>query len=86
MKELEKLDLSYTELSVVVLDKTLVEKTLTDLYLDGNPIQCDCHARWLWSLTQNNSLNVHLPPCATPFNVKNSNLKDLKGTPKLLAK
>ena len=68
---------------------------LKEIRLAGNPLRCDCHARWLWAIVKKNAggekeeeeqvgvasenIRIELPKCATPFSVRNMELGDLKG-------
>lgn len=46
MSRLEVLNLAQTRLTTFVLDG--MPPVLRELQLLGNPLQCDCQARWLW--------------------------------------
>ncbi len=50
---------------------------LRELRLGGNPLRCDCAARWLWRAARRQQQQQHndkarfdLPRCATPFSVR----------------
>ena len=61
MNELETLKLEHSGLKTFSLADSAA-LNLKNLFLSGNPIDCDCHARWLWNLSRsfvnnNNSNN-----------------------------
>ena len=49
MSTLESLNLQHTQLRTIVL-KEEVAHHLKLLEMEGNPLHCDCHTRWLWGL------------------------------------
>ena len=94
MSTLESLNLQHTQLRTIVL-KEEVAHHLKLLEMEGNPLHCDCHTRWLWglasakdagaaadgssSLTSSNRTDIRLPPCATPFSARGVPLVQLPG-------
>ena len=94
MSTLESLNLQHTQLRTIVL-KEEVSHHLKLLEMEGNPLHCDCHTRWLWglasakdaagaadgssSLTSSNRTDIRLPPCATPFSARGVPLVQLPG-------
>ena len=54
MNELESLDLEHCGLRSIVLNDA-ASPNLENLLLEGNQLDCDCHARWLWNLARANS-------------------------------
>ena len=56
MNELESLDLEHCGLRSIVLNDA-ASPNLENLLLEGNQLDCDCHARWLWNLARANSNN-----------------------------
>ena len=85
MSTLESLNLQHTQLRTIVL-KEEVAHHLKLLEMEGNPLHCDCHTRWLWglasqddALTSSNKTDVRLPPCATPFSARGVPLVKLPG-------
>ena len=95
MSQLETLNLEQTRLQSLILGHTFGE-SLRSLQLLGNPLRCDCHARWLWVWARNDTskgsnggesdlkgqgkVDFQLPKCATPFSVRNRDLVSLGGT------
>ena len=107
MSELETVNLEHTNLRSFVLealnngddsDKSSSSSSklqhLKEIRLIGNPLRCDCHARWLWAIVNKNRgggaedddegvasgrIRIELPKCATPFSVRNMELGELKG-------
>ena len=79
--ELEVLNLEHTSLRTLALDEEVVGH-LQLLQMDGNPLHCDCHSRWLWNIVatvaQNKSF-IQLPNCETPFSAKGIPLSSLPG-------
>ena len=79
--ELEVLNLEHTSLRTLALDEEVVGH-LQLLQMDGNPLHCDCHSRWLWNIVatvaQNQSF-IQLPNCETPFSAKGIPLSSLPG-------
>ena len=55
--------------------------SLRELRLAGNPLRCDCGARWLWreATGRRRGRRFDLPRCATPFSVRNRELVSLDG-------
>ena len=51
MNELETLKLEHSGLKTFSLADSAAPN-LKNLFLSGNPIDCDCHARWLWNLSR----------------------------------
>ena len=92
MRQLEYLNLEHTDLRNFALspvashqdgDEGSVQRPLPllrELLLSGNPLHCDCHTRWLWQMAQERRATIELPPCSTPFILRNKQLKDLGGT------
>ena len=87
MTQLESLNLEQTQLRNLILEYTFGE-SLRALKLLGNPLRCDCQARWLYEFAKNGEqlrndtiLNpkIELPTCSTPFIVKNRRLTTLTG-------
>lgn len=76
MEELEVLNLEHTGLRTLVLADSLHLKLLQ---IEGNPLHCDCHARWLWGFAKSNPQNVMLPKCATPYSAREIPLANLAG-------
>ena len=56
MNELESLDLEHCGLRSIVLNDA-ASPNLENLLLEGNQLDCDCHARWLWNLARANNYN-----------------------------
>ena len=106
MPELESVNLEHTNLRSFVLESldndvnkssssSVVLQHLKEIRLIGNPLRCDCHARWLWAIVRKQQqqadgsgaekegvakIRIELPKCATPFSVRNMDLVNLKGT------
>ena len=82
MSGLESLNLEHCSLRNLVLkDEVVVQLNL--LQLEGNPLHCDCHARWLWNLAKNNTkITIRLPNCQSPFSAKGIPLQKLPGIKK----
>ena len=79
---LESLNLEHCSLRNLVLKDEVVVK-LNLLQLEGNPLHCDCHARWLWNLAKNNTkITIRLPNCQSPFSAKGIPLQKLPGIKK----
>ena len=81
MPELEILNLEHTGLRTLVLDEEVMGH-LKLLQMEGNPLHCDCHTRWLWNIATNSALNktfIKLPNCETPFSAKGIPLSSLPG-------
>lgn len=78
MSELEVLNLEYAGLRTLVLEDAVVENVKL-LRMQGNPLHCDCHTRWLWNLATKNDSKLQLPSCQTPFSAKGIALANLPG-------
>ena len=57
--ELEVLNLEHTSLRTLALDEEVVGH-LQLLQMDGNPLHCDCHSRWLWNIVAIGQLDKRL--------------------------
>ena len=80
MSELEVLNLEHLDLRTLVLKEDVLER-LKLVKMNGNPLHCDCHARWLWNLvvSENATTNILLPNCQTPFSARGVALSNLPG-------
>ena len=82
MAELETLSLAYCSLRTLVLKEDVVHH-LKLLQMEGNPLRCDCHTRWLWNLAKEqasaNATKISLPHCQTPFSARGIALTNLSG-------
>jgi len=71
---LEWLDLSYNNLRSLDVNILRALPTLSAMYLNGNPLQCDCQLREVWRWCQDHNIQtadkVVAPECDTPKNVK----------------
>jgi hypothetical protein len=71
---LEWLDLSENRLSSVDINILKVLPKLSTLYLDGNPLQCDCQLQEVWRWYQDHSILTasgnRAPRCDTPSEVQ----------------
>ena len=56
MNELETLNVEHSGLRTFTLAESAAPQ-LKNLLLAGNPIDCDCHARWLWNVAKNSNNN-----------------------------
>ena len=79
MNELETLKLEHSGLKTFSLADSAAPN-LKNLFLSGNPIDCDCHARWLWNLSRSfvnnnnsNSNNGSNNSSSSGTNVDNDN-------------
>jgi hypothetical protein len=71
---LEWLDLSYNNLRNVGINILRTLPKLSVLYLDGNPLQCDCQLQEVWKWCQDHNIPTvyeeRAPECDTPKEVK----------------
>jgi hypothetical protein len=71
---LEWLDLSYNNLSSVDINILKALPKLSVLYLDGNPLQCDCQLQEVWRWYQDHNIQTvykeTVPECDIPSEVK----------------
>jgi len=86
MSALEELNLEHSSLATLALESDTSNQplpALKRLRLLGNPLRCDCGARWLWRTVRRRAavegLRVELPLCASPFAVRDAHLKDMTG-------
>jgi hypothetical protein len=70
VRALELLDLSYNNLSSVDINILKVLPKLSALYLDGNPLQCDCQLQELWRWCQDHNIWTVYVQCDTPSEVQ----------------
>ena len=71
---LERLDLRYNNLTTVDINILKALPQLSTLYLQGNPLQCDCQLQevWRWCEDRNiqTAIGVREPQCDTPREVE----------------
>jgi hypothetical protein len=71
---LELLDLSYNNLSTVDINILRALPKLSELYLYGNPLQCDCQLKEVWRWCEERNIRTVYgrtePECDTPSKVK----------------
>jgi hypothetical protein len=71
---LERLDLSYNNLSSVDINILKALPKLSALYLFGNPLQCDCQLQEVWRWCQDHNIQTAFsnlaPKCRTPSEVQ----------------
>jgi hypothetical protein len=71
---LERLDLSYNNLSSVDINILKFLPKLSALYLYGNPLQCDCQLQEVWRWCQDHNIltasGKRAPECDTPSEVQ----------------
>jgi Leucine-rich repeat (LRR) protein len=71
---LELLDLGYNNLTSVELNILKLLPKLSELYIDNNPLQCDCQLQTVWRWCQDHNIEtVHeaeVPECDTPSKVQ----------------
>jgi hypothetical protein len=71
---LEFLDLSYNNLSSVDINIMKVLPELSEMYLDHNPLHCDCQLQEVWRWSQDHNIQTvykgMTPECDTPEEVK----------------
>jgi hypothetical protein len=67
---LERLDLSYNNLSSVDINILKALPKLSALYLSGNPLQCDCQLQQVWRWCQDHNIQTEneetAPECDKP--------------------
>ena len=39
---------------------------IKDIYIQDNPLHCDCNLKWLYNVTQEYGIQIYYPRCATP--------------------
>jgi Leucine-rich repeat (LRR) protein len=70
---LEWLDLSYNHLRSIHINILKVLPELSELYLDDNPLQCDCQLQEVWRWCQDHNIQTAykeaVPICDTPSEV-----------------
>ena len=71
---LEFLDLSYNNMRTVDINILKALPKLSKLYLDDNPLQCDCQLQEVWRLCQDHNMQTayekEVPKCDTPSEVE----------------
>ena len=71
---LEWLELSYNNLRSVDINTLKVLPKLSVLYLEGNPLQCDCQLKEVWRWCQDHDIQTvyeeTAPECDTPSEVQ----------------
>ena len=74
VRALEELDLSYNNLSSIDINILIALPELSALYLDGNPLQCDCQLQKVRRLCEDHNIETTYgeigPECDTPSEVK----------------
>jgi len=71
---LKSLDLSYNNLRTVDINILRTLPKLSTMYLDGNPLQCDCQLQEVWRWCKDRNIQtvfwILVPKCDTPIEVK----------------
>jgi len=71
---LQRLDLSYNNLKTVDIDILRALPELSELYLYGNPLQCDCQLQEVWRWCEDRNIRTtflgQVPICDNPIEVK----------------
>ena len=71
---LERLDLSYNNLRNIDINLLRTLPELSELYLYGNPLQCDCRLQEVWRWCKDHNIKtayrIWAPQCETPRKVK----------------